>query len=70
VCLSARPKNVTITVCRPLGEGAGPQAPGRYKLYATKFDSEKGIFRVNTLTGSMSLCWVRRGILVCTAPAR
>ena len=66
-CWYGRDKGIGFTDCRPIGEGAGPQVPGRYKLFATKFDSEKGVFRVNTLTGAMSLCWVRRGSLVCTA---
>lgn len=69
-CWYGRDKHIGITECRPVGEGAGPQKPGRYKLFATKFDAEKGVFRVNTNTGAMSLCWVRRGELVCTALAR
>ncbi len=69
-CWYGRDKGIGFTDCRPVGEGAGPQKSGRYKLFATKFDSEKGVFRVNTLTGEMSLCWVRRGSLVCTVPNR
>jgi len=69
-CWYGRDKGIGFTDCRPVGEGAGPQKPGRYKLFATKFDSEKGVFRVNTNTGEMSLCWVRRGSLVCTVPNR
>ena len=69
-CWYGRDKNIGFTDCRPVGEGAGPQKPGRYKLFATKFDSEKGVFRVDTNSGAMSLCWVRRGELVCTALAR
>ena len=69
-CWYGRDKHIGFTDCRPVGEGAGPQKPGRYKLFATKFESEKGVFRVNTNTGAMSLCWVRRGELVCTALAR
>jgi len=70
VCWYVRDKGIGFTDCRPVGEGAGPQKPGHYKLYATKFDSEKGVFRVNTNTGEMSQCWVRRGNLVCTEFAR
>jgi hypothetical protein len=69
-CWYGRDKGIGFTDCRPVGEGAGPQKAGRYKLFATKFDSEKGVFRVNTNTGEMSLCWVRRGSLVCTVPNR
>jgi len=69
-CWYGRDKGIGFTDCRPVGEGAGPQKPGRYKLFATHFESEKGVFRVNTNTGAMSLCWVRRGELVCTAFAR
>jgi len=69
-CWYGRDKGIGFTDCRPVGEGAGPQKPGRYKLFATNFESEKGVFRVNTNTGAMSLCWVRRGELVCTALAR
>jgi len=60
-------RGIGVTKCFKVGEGAGPQKPGRYKLYRTKFDPDKGVFRVNTNTGEMSLCWMRRGELVCTA---
>ncbi len=70
VCWYGRDKYIGFTDCRTVGEGAGPQKPGRYKLFATKFESEKGVFRVNTNTGEMSLCWVRKGELICTKPAR
>ena len=69
-CWYGRDKHIGFTDCRKVGEGAGPQKPGRYKLYRTNFSSEKGVFRVNQNTGAMSLCWVRRGELVCTAQAR
>jgi len=69
-CWYGRDKHIGYTDCRSVGEGAGPQKSGRYKLFATHFDSEKGVFRVDTNSGAMSLCWVRRGELVCTALAR
>lgn len=69
-CWYGRDKHIGFTDCRKVGEGAGPQKPGRYKLYRTNFSSEKGVFRVNTNTGAMSLCWIRRGEMVCTEQAR
>lgn len=69
-CWYGRDKHIGFTDCRKVGEGAGPQKSGRYKLFTTNFESEKGVFRVNTNTGAMSLCWVRRGELVCTEQAR
>jgi len=61
-----------ITDCRKPGPGAGPQKRGLYKLVASNVPSEKGVFRVNELTGEMSICWhtVSTDTVVCTEQAR
>lgn len=70
MCWHHKDKHIGYTECFKVGEGAGPQKNGRYKLYTTNFPAEKAVFRVNTNTGAMSLCWLRRGELVCTEQAR
>ena len=61
-----------ITDCRRAGPGAGPQRRGLYKLKASNVPSELGIFRVNELTGEMSICWhsKKTGTVTCTEQAR
>ncbi len=63
---------VGVTLCYPIGEGAGPQPPGEYGLVATRHVKDGGIFRVNYRTGQMSVCYVFEGSdpqkVVCTPP--
>lgn len=60
-CQFERPDSalVGITRCFARGEGAGAQKSGSYRLVATNFAGETGIFRVNADTGDMSICYVR-----------
>ena len=60
-CQFERPESalVGITRCFARGEGAGAQKAGNYRLVATNFSGETGIFRVNADTGEMSICYVR-----------
>lgn len=60
-CQFERPDSalVGITRCFARGEGAGAQKLGAYRLVATNFSGETGIFRVNADTGEMSICYVR-----------
>lgn len=61
---------VGSTQCYPSGDGATPQGPGRYDLMALP-DSEGGaVFRVNSETGDISICWEADGKVVCTAAAQ
>ena len=55
----------------PAGEGAGPQpVPGDYDLVRSNHEREGGIFRVNTRTGEVSVCYVQTDKVVCTPQAR
>jgi hypothetical protein len=47
-----------ITVCYRSGEGAAKQEPGEYGLIATRHEQEGGVFRVDYLTGSLSICYL------------
>lgn len=60
-CQFERPDSalVGVTRCFARGEGAGAQKPGNYRLVATNFSGETGIFRANADTGEMSICYVR-----------
>jgi len=50
--------------------GAGPQPPGDYGLVASRHEKEGGVFRVDQLTGAMSICYVLNEAVVCTPPAK
>lgn len=80
-CQFERPEgnSVGVTRCFAAGEGAGPQRAGTYTLIATGYRGETGIFRVNGLTGEMSICYVRElpgaggaveSKILCTPPAK
>lgn len=60
-----------FTECRKAGPGAGPQKRGLYRLETTSA-LDTGIYRVNELTGEMSICWVGKntGTVRCTEQAR
>lgn len=60
-CQFERPDSglVGITRCFAKGDGAGAQANGAYSLVSTGFAGETGVFRVNSNTGEMSICYVR-----------
>src|SRR6202020_3077464 len=47
-----------VTVCYRSGEGAAKQEPGEYGLIATRHEQEGGVFRVDYLTGSLSICYL------------
>jgi hypothetical protein len=61
---------VGVTLCYPPGDGAGPQPRGDYALVATRHEHEASVFRVNRSTGEMSICYVLKGAVVCTPPAK
>jgi hypothetical protein len=62
---------VGVALCHPAGEGAGPQAvPGDYDLVRSNHEREGGIFRINTRTGEISVCYVQTDRVVCTPQAR
>jgi|GEM_PF-3265980 len=69
VCWYDKVDGVDSTRCLPPGPGAGPQERGIYTLVATNMRKEKGVFRVNLVNGSLSVCWVKNDQLVCTPPA-
>lgn len=60
-CQFERPdaSQVGLTRCFAKGEGAGAQPNGAYALVSTGFAGETGVFRVNSNTGEMSICYVR-----------
>ncbi len=59
-----------ITLCFPAGEGAGRQDPGDYALVTSRHEREGGIFRVETRTGAVSICFVYQEKVVCTPQDR
>lgn len=54
------------TLCYPPGEGGGPQAQSEYALIASHHEKEGGVFRVDVRAGTMSICYVLDGTVVCT----
>jgi hypothetical protein len=62
--------SIGVTLCYPPGEGAGPQATSEYSLIASRHEREGGIFRIDTRTGAMSVCYVLNEAVVCTPPAK
>jgi hypothetical protein len=80
-CQFERPEGsvVGVTKCFPRDASAGPGPAGTYDMVTTRYSGETGIFRVNAVTGEMSVCYVRdmpregggtEPAVVCTAPAR
>lgn len=80
-CQFERPEGsvVGITKCFPRDSSANAGGTGDYDIVSTRYSGETGIFRVNTQTGQMSVCYVRDmpkeggGVepsVVCTALAR
>jgi hypothetical protein len=68
---AVKPDTVGVALCHPAGEGAGPQpVPGDYDLVRSNHEREGGIFRVNTRTGEVSVCYVQTDKVVCTPQAR
>lgn len=57
---------IGLTTCLPAGEGAGPQEPGRYRLVASNPIGESSIFRVDEISGRVSICYVNQEVVVCT----
>ena len=47
-----------VTLCYRGGDGATKQEPGEYGLVATRHEQEGGVFRVDYLTGSLSICYL------------
>jgi len=62
--------SIGVTLCYPPGEGAGPQTPSEYSLIASRHEREGGVFRIDTRTGTMSICYVLNESVVCTPPAK
>lgn len=58
---------VGTTLCSGAAEGGGPQAPGDYRLIAAPNSNQSAVFRANTLTGEISICYWNEGV-VCTPP--
>lgn len=63
-----RDDSVGVTLCFGAGDGAGAQTPSDYGLVASRHSREAGVFRVNHVTGEMSICYVqiREELVVCT----
>jgi hypothetical protein len=59
-----------ITFCYPLGDGAGAQPAGRYRILGSNMSTEGGVFRVNEMTGEVSVCYIKNNMLVCTPAAK
>ena len=55
-----------VTLCFPAGDGAGKQEPSEYSLVSSRHEREGGVFRVDTRTGAMSVCYVFDERVVCT----
>ncbi len=79
-CQFERPEGSLIGVTRCFRRDASAQAaaPGRYDIMSTRYSGETGIFRVNAVTGQMSVCYVRdmpkdgggvEPAVVCTPPS-
>lgn len=65
-----RDGTVGVALCYPAGEGAGAQStPGDFDLVRSNHEREGGIFRVNRMTGEVSVCYVLSERVVCTPPA-
>ncbi|MDE2578761.1 MAG: hypothetical protein KGL46_08165 [Hyphomicrobiales bacterium] len=62
--------SVGVTICYPPGEGATAQTPSEYALLASRHDREAGVFRIDTRTGQMSICYVLNDAVVCTPQAK
>lgn len=80
-CQFERPEGsvIGVTKCFPRDASAGPTEPSTYEILSTRYSGETGVFRVNTRTGAMSVCYVRdmpkegggvEASVVCTAPSR
>ncbi len=63
-------KTVGVTLCYPAGDGAGPQTPSDYALISSRHEREAGVFRIDTRSGAMSICYVLDESVVCTPMAR
>jgi len=61
---------IGVTLCYPPGEGAKGQPPSVYGLVASRHEREGGVFRVDLRSGVMSICYVLKGEVVCTPPAK
>jgi hypothetical protein len=62
---------IGAALCYPAGEGGGPQPiPGDYELVRSNHEREGGVFRVNTRTGEVSVCYVLTERVVCTPQTR
>lgn len=70
VCWYSKKGNVDLTECLNPGPGAGPQTRGLYTLVASNMKTERGVFRLNLITGQVSMCWVKGDVLTCTPQAR
>jgi hypothetical protein len=63
-------EGIGVTLCYPPGEGGGPQSQSEYALIASRHAGEGGVFRVDVRTGTMSICYVLKERVVCTAPKK
>lgn len=55
--------------CFPPGEGARAMPSGDYDLKGSNWETEWGVFRLNRMTGEISLCFVKEAEVVCTPQA-
>ena len=73
VCYYARGEGDAIgtTKCLKRGDGTAAQSvAGPYSLRASNFSTERGVMRVNHATGTVSVCYPRKNVLVCTEPKK
>ncbi len=61
---------IGVTLCYPPGDGGGAQSQSEYALVASRHEKEGGVFRVDVRTGTMSICYVLKEMVVCTPPAK
>ena len=70
VCWYSKKGNIDLTECLSPGPGAGPQTRGLYTLVASNMKTERGVFRLNLISGEVSMCWVKGDVLTCTPQAK
>lgn len=71
VCWYSQKNNGDFTECLPPGPGAEAQKErGLFTLVATNMKTERGVFRLNLATGTVSMCWVKGDVLTCTQQAK
>ncbi len=62
--------NIGSTLCFAEGPGAGAQPPSDYRLIRSHDAADGGVFRVDLRSGAVSVCYVIKDRVVCTAAAK